>query len=109
MSDVRLSIAGREYIVTCKDGEEQRLIDLGNLVDAKAREAGGAAGGLNESRLLLFASLLLADQIYDSQARPVDNAAKPGLPDTVAEEIADNIERLATRIESLVEGLEPQA
>jgi Cell division protein ZapA len=56
MADVRLSIAGREYIVTCKDGEEQRLQALGALVDEKAREAGGPSGGLNESRLLLFSA-----------------------------------------------------
>lgn len=109
MSDVRLSIAGREYIVTCKDGEEQRLIDLGNLVDAKAREAGGAAGGLNESRLLLFASLLLADQIYDSQSKSVQHATSDGLSLEASERMAETIERLADRMELLVQGLEHQA
>ena len=44
MADVRLSIAGREYIVTCKDGEEARLQALGAMVDEKAREAGGPLG-----------------------------------------------------------------
>ncbi len=68
MADVRLSIAGREYIVTCNDGEEQRLQALGALVDEKAREAGGPTGGLNESRLLLFSALLLADKLHDGGA-----------------------------------------
>ena len=44
MADVRLLIAGREYIVTCKDGEEPRLQTLGNMVDEMAREAGGVFG-----------------------------------------------------------------
>jgi cell division protein ZapA len=109
MSDVRLSIAGREYIVTCKDGEEQRLIDLGNLVDAKAKEAGGAAGGLNESRLLLFASLLLADQIYDSEVKSPANGIPSGLSNEGLERIAATMEQLADRIELLVQGLEQQA
>jgi cell division protein ZapA len=106
MSDVRLSIAGREYIVTCKDGEEQRLIDLGNLVDAKAREAGGAAGGLNESRQLLFASLLLADQMYDSQRKSADGKPVGGLSDEATVQMAETVERLADKLESLVQGLE---
>jgi cell division protein ZapA len=106
MADVRLSIAGREYIVTCKDGEEARLNALGNLVDTKAREAGGAAGGLNESRQLLFASLLLADQLYDAQPAPSAAAAAQGLPDEMAEQMAQTIERLADRLESLAQGLE---
>lgn len=106
MADVRLSIAGREYIVTCKDGEEPRLNALGNLVDAKAREAGGAAGGLNESRQLLFASLLLADQLYDAQPSAAGSPAPTGLQLEAAEQMAETIERLADRLESLAQGLE---
>lgn len=106
MADVRLSIAGREYIVTCKDGEEARLNALGRMVDEKAREAGGS-GGLNESRLLLFASLLLADQIHDappSDAKPVD-----GIGSEELEMLASSVERLADRLENIVQGLEQSA
>ena len=104
MADVRLSIAGREYIVTCKDGEEDRLNALGNLVDTKAREAGGSAGGLNESRLLLFASLLLADQLYDAQPEAAANGAKMSARNDV--QMADALERLAERLEKRVQALE---
>jgi cell division protein ZapA len=108
MADVRLLIAGREYIVTCKDGEEQRLEALGRLVDEKAREAGGA-GGLNESRQLLFAGLLLADQLFDSPSGS-DGAKTPSeggaMPDAIADQMASSIERLAERLELLVQGLE---
>ena len=107
MADVRLTIAGREYIVTCKDGEEDRLNALGRLVDAKAREAGGA-GGLNESRQLLFASLLLADQLFD--AAPKDATAGENQnngPESDA--LAATVEKLATRLETLVQALEDQA
>ena len=106
MADVRLSIAGREYIVTCKDGEEARLNSLGRMVDEKAREAGGS-GGLNESRLLLFASLLLADQVYDGQA--ASTSAGSAISDEQAEMLASSVERLADRLENIVEGLEQSA
>jgi cell division protein ZapA len=108
MADVRLMIAGREYIVTCKDGEEARLQALGRLVDEKAKEAGGA-GGLNESRQLLFAGLLLADQLYDMQQTiGSDNSGLEGVVKTnaTAEQMASSIERLAERLESLAQGLE---
>jgi cell division protein ZapA len=106
MADVRLSIAGREYIVTCKDGEEHRLNALGNLVDLKAREAGGAAGGLNESRQLLFASLLLADQLYDAQPSNGAGTITSDLLRENANQMAEIIERLADRLETLAQGLE---
>jgi cell division protein ZapA len=108
MADVRLSIAGREYIVTCKNGEEERLNALGNLVDTKAREAGGSTGGLNESRQLLFASLLLADQIYDAQPN-TPLAATPQNSGIGADRSAETLERLADRLEKLVQALEEPA
>lgn len=103
MADVRLNIAGREYSVTCKDGEEDRLQALGKIVDAKAREAGGSAGGLNESRQLLFASLLLADQLHDALPPSADTATAAG---ETSENLAPLFERLAERLESLVQAIE---
>ena len=112
MAEVRLQIANREYIVTCRDGEENRLIELGAMVDAKANEAGGSAAGLNESRLLLFASLLLADEASSALNNAVDenNAASQSeevqnmLKDM--EIAADTIEKLAERVENLAQSLE---
>jgi cell division protein ZapA len=107
MADVRLNIAGREYIVTCKDGEESRLVTLGQLVDEKAREAGGG-GGLNESRQLLFAGLLLADRLHEVESAKGDKVQQAGPvgQEPLAEQLAVAIERLADRIESIAVGLE---
>lgn len=108
MAEVRLAIAGREYIVTCRDGEERRLLDLGRLVDEKAREAGGAAGGLNESRQLLFAALLLADQVQESGGQ-ADGMLPPtarAVGDRTLAMMAQSLERLADRIENFVSGVE---
>jgi cell division protein ZapA len=105
MADVRLSIAGREYIVTCKDGEEQRLQALGALVDEKAREAGGPSGGLNESRLLLFSALLLADKLHDG-ASTSSVASTPQTAGPASEQAAETLERLADRLENLALRLE---
>jgi cell division protein ZapA len=104
MADVRLSIAGREYIVTCNDGEEQRLQALGALVDEKAREAGGPTGGLNESRLLLFSALLLADKLHDGGAATSSGTGQTSSPEV--EQAAETLERLADRLEALALRLE---
>jgi cell division protein ZapA len=109
MADVRLSIVGREYIVTCRDGEETRLNELGQMVDSKAREAGGSAGGLSESRQLLFAALLLADQVKDgggSSKPATPPAPAPGMSQESAEKIAQTLEKLADRLEKLAMGVE---
>jgi cell division protein ZapA len=108
MADVRLTIAAREYIVTCRDGEEGRLMELANMVDEKVREAGGGAGGLSESRQLLFAALLLADQIKDGRTSAAASA-NPVLPEEITTQIAQTLEKLADRLESLAAGVEQSA
>lgn len=105
MADVRLTIASRQYIVTCRDGEEDRLQALGNLVDEKAREAGGA--NLNETRLLLFSALLLADKLYDGATPQTIAAETAARKDEVElESAATALENLASRLEKLADRLE---
>jgi cell division protein ZapA len=67
MAEVELTIAGRPYKVACRNGEEETLRRAGALVDQKSREALAGLGTLSESRQLLFAALLLADQIVDGK------------------------------------------
>ena len=97
MAEVNLTIAGRSYQVGCRAGEEDNLVAAARMVDAKSREALSGLGTLSESRQLLFASLLLADQLLE----------KPGAAAAVIDpELAPRIEALAERIESLARTLE---
>jgi cell division protein ZapA len=98
MAEVELTIAGRSYRVACRNGEEDNLLKAGALVDAKSREALAGLGTLSESRQLLFAALLLADQIVDG--REVE------LPATTDPAVVERTERLAERLESLADALE---
>jgi len=76
MAEVNLEIAGRSYMLTCRDGEEDHLIKLGKLVDAKAKDAGRAIGNMTENRHLLVTALLLADSLSEDQKRaPAPDAA----------------------------------
>ena len=98
MAEVELSIAGRPYKVACRNGEEDTLRAAGALVDAKSREALAGLGTLSESRQLLFAALLLADQIIDG--REVD------LPTGPDPELVERTQLLAERLETLADALE---
>ena len=98
MAEVDLTIAGRAYRVACRTGEEDNLRSAAALVDAKSKEAIAGLGTLSESRQLLFAALLLADQIVDG--RDVD---LPGGPDP---ELVERGNTLAERLEALADALE---
>ena len=102
MASVDIEIAARKYAVACRDGEQEHLRSVAALVDQKAQEAATALGSLGESRQLLFASLLLADEIKELRSgAPV---AAPPPPDPAVgqalERLADRIERIAERLEN---------
>ena len=102
MAEIDIIIAGRPYRVACRDGEEETLRAAARLVDSKSREALAGLGTLSEARQLLFAGLLLADQLVDQRPQA---AAEAG-PDP---ELASRGERLAERLESLAAHLEAEA
>lgn len=111
MSNVTLSIGGRSYTVACAEGEEGHVSALGRLIDEKV-SAIAAPLGQNEVRQLLFASLLLADELHEARQAPSKAAPAPGrnpspavdLDELVApalERMAERVENLATRLEAL--------
>lgn len=113
MAEVSIQIGGRSYSVHCRDGEEEHLRRIAGRVDAKAQDAERAVGGINETRQLLLAALLLADELNEKSAAPavVPPApaavpAEPPKPTVYQPDFAPIIEKLAARLESLAERLE---
>lgn len=100
MSNVTLTIAGRSYTVACASGEEDHVARLGRLVDAKAASAG--MQGQTETRMLLFASLLLADEVHELRGQV--GTAAPATEDS--SQLAERLSGIARRIENLAEVIE---
>jgi cell division protein ZapA len=102
VAEVDLSIAGRTYRVACRDGEEQNLKRAAEMVDAKSREALAGLGALSEARQMLFASLLLADQLIEKKGVTAPPPLMPPDPQVVrrVDALAERLERLASHLES---------
>lgn len=103
MPDVKLSIAGRDYFVACNAGEEQRLLELGAMVDTTAQRVSAGGRGLTETRALLFSALMLADKLHDAGSPVAVDKAEPSAAMVQA---ADTLEDLASRLENLALRLE---
>ena len=96
MSNVTLSIGGRDYTVACDTGEEAHVAALGRLIAEKLAAMPGNVA-LGESRSLLFAALLLADELNDlRQARLAPPPPPPAA--AIPEELAQGLEAIAERI-----------
>ncbi len=125
MPDVRISIGGRDFDVSCQPGEEHFLRAAAKLLDNEATTLISQIGRLPEARMLLMAGLMLADKTagLEDQLRALEERAMvaervattarasqdrveiPVLPQSVLTamaEIASRAEALADRIEDRV-------
>jgi cell division protein ZapA len=104
MASVDIEIAARKYAIACREGEQEHVRSVAAIVDQKAKDAATALGSLGESRQLLFASLLLADEIQELRASGgVSPAPAAAAPDPA---VGEALERLAERVERIADRLE---
>lgn len=92
MSDVTLSVGGRNYTVACADGQEDHVRRLAGVIDGKLGDLGANLSS-QEAKNLLFAALLLADEVHDARSQ----ASAPGIN---TDRLAGQLERLAAALEN---------
>jgi len=108
MGQVVITVNGRQFPISCDDGQEPRIRRLAQYVDAKINEFVRNFGQVGEARLLLLAALVIADELSDAnemlqQERQQRGRGADSAPSAAASGIrgiAQRIETIATRIES---------
>jgi cell division protein ZapA len=109
MSNVTLTIGGRPFTVSAADGEETHIEMLGRMIAERAAR-GGASPGQSEPRMLLFAALMLADELHELHKQlPAPGSQAPAPEAKPAAEVIARIESLAARVEKLAAHLEEPA
>ncbi len=71
----------KNYPMGCEDGQESRLIELGKMVDMRAREILDKIGPLPENALLATLCIVLADEVHN---RPIPAATDADLKEILA-------------------------
>src|SRR5271165_731318 len=66
MAQVEVTVNGRSYTVACDDGQEAHVARLGRYVDQKVQALVKTVGQVGDARLLLMASLIVADELVDT-------------------------------------------
>ena len=62
MAEVDITINGRSYRISCKDGEEERIKSLSSLINDQVQKLSEKIGQLGEARMILLAALVLLDK-----------------------------------------------
>ncbi len=84
MSVVSIPIVNKNYPMGCEDGQEARLIELGRMVDARARDILDKIGPLPESALLATLCIVLADEVKSRPAPVVPMVSEADLREILA-------------------------
>jgi cell division protein ZapA len=69
MSQVSVTINGRQYRMACEDGQESHLMQLAKLLDERIGELRGKFGEVGDSRLTVMAALTVADQLSEAKQK----------------------------------------
>jgi cell division protein ZapA len=105
MAQVTLRINGYAYTIGCKDGEERHLEAMGAEVGRRIDVVRASAGPSGESRMLVMAALLMADDIFELRNKL--QALEDGNADVKADpRLVRKIEKIAKRAEEIAEGLD---
>ncbi len=106
MAEVTLMINAREYKVTCDDGQEHHLMGLAKIVEDRVKSLVASIGQVGEARLLMMASLLIADDLKSASAEIGEGAPLQRAAGTDDQQAAEAIERCADRLETVAAHLE---
>ena len=111
MARLAIRVNGRDFALTCADGQEARLRRLGQYVDAKVGEFANELGQIGEARLILLAALAIADELSDANdALEQERSRAPSpaaAPDNATQaSAASSLEGITRRIEAIEARLE---
>jgi cell division protein ZapA len=110
MGQIDVTLNGRAYRLECGDGEEAHLIELAEYLGTHVEAMRRKFGQVGDDRLILMASLVVADEIWDLR-RQIE-AMKTTLAETRRDKSASDESTkytqsdLAARISSAVDRLE---
>ena len=102
MPMIDITVNGRGHSVQCGDGEEARVKGLAAYVDRKISELAAGNSQVGDARLLLLASLMVADEFSDAYDKIKELESKPGGTDhTMPSGGGDSERRAAAMIEQV--------
>ncbi len=67
MGNVNIKFNGKEFLLSCQDGQEDHLEELSLHLNNKFDELKNSLGNIGESKLLLITSIKLLDEFYEAK------------------------------------------
>ena len=65
MANVNIKFNGKDYLLSCDNGQEEHLIELAEYLNKRFKELKSELGNIGESKLLLISSIKIVDEYYE--------------------------------------------
>ena len=69
MANVNIKFNGKEFLLSCDDGQEEHLEELALYLNEKFADLKNSLGNIGESKLLLITSISVLDEYYETKKK----------------------------------------
>ena len=69
MANVNIKFNGKEYLLSCEDGQEEHLEELSLYLNKKFNDLKFDLGNIGENKLLLISSIKVMDEYFETKKK----------------------------------------
>ena len=69
MGNVNIKFNGKEFLLSCDDGQEEHLEELSLYLNEKYNNLKNSLGNIGENKLLLITSISVLDEFYETKKK----------------------------------------
>ena len=69
MANVSIKFNGKEFLLSCEDGQEEHLVELLIQINQKFNNLKNDLGNLGENKLLLITAVKIMDEYYETKKK----------------------------------------
>ena len=69
MANVNIKFNGKDFLLSCEDGQEEHLEELALYLNKKFSNLKNSLGNIGESKLLLITSISVLDEYYETKKK----------------------------------------
>ena len=69
MGNVNIKFNGKEFLLSCDDGQEEHLEELSLYLNEKFNNLKNSLGNIGENKLLLITSISVLDEFYETKKK----------------------------------------
>ena len=69
MANVNIKFNGKDFLLSCEDGQEEHLEELANNLNNKFEELKSDLGNIGENKLLLITAIKVMDEYFETKKK----------------------------------------